>query len=48
MMKILSQISEERKYIGYLNDKTGKSHLGVNNLVKETESSSLESLDLNL
>lgn len=45
-MKILNQIGEERKYIDYLNRKTGKTETHSLHLFKETESSSLESLDI--
>ena len=35
-MKILNQVSEERKYISYLNDKTGKTALSNLNQLKQT------------
>ena len=44
MNKILQQIGEERKYISYLNEKTGKLQVNNENAHKETESSSLENL----
>jgi hypothetical protein len=48
MMNILKQIGEERKYLTFLNEKTGKGQELNLNPFKETESSSLESLDLSL
>ena len=48
MMTILSQVAEERKYISYLYEKTGKHMLSLLDSAHETESSSLESLDLSV
>lgn len=45
MQKILQQIAQERTYISYLNQKTGKIQQPQQNL-KETESSSLENLEV--